>query len=184
MKNHTLPFVIHTVHTHIHTHTHTRTHTHHSTLCLCSRVDFYAVHIESRQLCGFNSGHMCATTIGVHLTAFCLHSLHFVYISAGYFLCTPPTRGASVLTPANYIPCYFRLSTIHRVFSLHPIEGYEPPVLSGHKDAIVAVFFMGAATRHAALVGFCGRSRHIFGRGCGCGCECGSEMLWCRLTKL
>jgi hypothetical protein len=26
--------------------------------------------------------------------------------------------------------------------------------------------------------------QHLQVCGCGCGCECGSEMLWCRLTKL
>jgi hypothetical protein len=30
-----------------------------------------------------------------------------------------------------------------RVFSLHPIEGYEPPMLSGHKDSLVSIFFTG-----------------------------------------
>ncbi|MEW5311682.1 MAG: hypothetical protein WDW38_003377 [Sanguina aurantia] len=39
-----------------------------------------------------------------------------------------------------------------RVFSLDPIEGYEPPTLSGHKDGIVGVFFSGPATRRAAVV--------------------------------
>jgi periodic tryptophan protein 2 len=38
------------------------------------------------------------------------------------------------------------------VFSLDPIPGYEPPLLAGHKDAIVAVFFTGPLTRRAALV--------------------------------
>ncbi len=46
-----------------------------------------------------------------------------------------------------------RRAALHRrVFSLDPIEGYEPPLLAGHKDAIVSVFFTGPATRRAALV--------------------------------
>eukprot|EP00798_Chlamydomonas_sp_ICE-L_P014256 gene14256-20229_t len=38
------------------------------------------------------------------------------------------------------------------VFSLNPIEGYEPPVLSGHRDGIVGIFFTGVATQKAAIV--------------------------------
>ncbi|KAK9915110.1 hypothetical protein WJX75_004822 [Coccomyxa subellipsoidea] len=37
-----------------------------------------------------------------------------------------------------------------RVFSLHQIEGYRPPMLSGHKDMLVGVFFVGAAAASAA----------------------------------
>jgi hypothetical protein len=36
------------------------------------------------------------------------------------------------------------------VFSLDPIPGYDPPLLAGHKDAIVSVFFTGPGTRRAA----------------------------------
>ena len=39
-----------------------------------------------------------------------------------------------------------------RVFSLDPIEGYEPPVLSGHRDGIIGIFFTGPATQKAAIV--------------------------------
>ncbi len=39
---------------------------------------------------------------------------------------------------------------MYRVFSLHPIEGYRPPMLSGHKDMLVGVFFVGAAAASAA----------------------------------
>ena len=31
-----------------------------------------------------------------------------------------------------------------RVFSLDPVEGFRPPVLTGHKDTPLAVFWAGA----------------------------------------
>lgn len=37
-----------------------------------------------------------------------------------------------------------------RVFSMHPIEGYRPPTLTGHKDVTVAVHFTSAAVQEAA----------------------------------
>ena len=40
----------------------------------------------------------------------------------------------------------------YRVFSLNPFKGYEPPVLAGHRDGIVSVFFSGEAMRKAAQV--------------------------------
>lgn len=41
-----------------------------------------------------------------------------------------------------------------RVYSLNPIPGWTPPTLSGHKAALVGVFFTAAATQDAAaLVG-------------------------------
>lgn len=41
-----------------------------------------------------------------------------------------------------------------RVYSLHPIPGWTPPTLAGHKAALVGVFFTAAATQDAAaLVG-------------------------------
>ncbi|KAL6751014.1 WD40 repeat-like protein [Haematococcus lacustris] len=52
---------------------------------------------------------------------------------------------------SQFIACASK-DIVARVFSLHPIEGYEPPALSGHKDGLVAVFFTGPATRQAALV--------------------------------
>ena len=43
-----------------------------------------------------------------------------------------------------------------RVFSLDPIEGYRPPTLAGHRDALVGVFFASpnpaAAAPHADLL--------------------------------
>ena len=39
---------------------------------------------------------------------------------------------------------------MRRVFSLHHIEGYRPLMLSGHKDMLVGVFFVGAAAASAA----------------------------------
>ena len=38
------------------------------------------------------------------------------------------------------------------MFSLNPFKGYEPPVLAGHRDGIVSVFFSGEAMRKAAQV--------------------------------
>ena len=38
---------------------------------------------------------------------------------------------------------------LHRVFSMEPIEGYRPPLLSGHRDTPVAVFFAGAFSHPA-----------------------------------
>lgn len=37
-----------------------------------------------------------------------------------------------------------------RVFSLHPLEGYRPATLTGHKDTVVAVFWAGARAAAAA----------------------------------
>ena len=37
-----------------------------------------------------------------------------------------------------------------RVYSLQPIEGYRPPILSGHKDALVGVFFAGSRAASSA----------------------------------
>lgn len=37
-----------------------------------------------------------------------------------------------------------------RVYSLQQIEGYRPPILSGHKDALVGVFFAGSRAAAAA----------------------------------
>lgn len=45
---------------------------------------------------------------------------------------------------------WLRQHLCHRVFSLHPIENYRPPMLSGHKDTLVGVFFTGAAADSAA----------------------------------
>lgn len=39
-----------------------------------------------------------------------------------------------------------------RVYSLNPIPGWTPPTLSGHKAALVGVFFTAAATQDAAAV--------------------------------
>ncbi|PNH05571.1 Periodic tryptophan protein 2 [Tetrabaena socialis] len=39
-----------------------------------------------------------------------------------------------------------------RVFSLHPLPGYEPPALTGHKEAIVGVFFPDAAQHAKGMV--------------------------------
>lgn len=39
-----------------------------------------------------------------------------------------------------------------RVFSASPIPGFKPPVLAGHRDAVVASFFASAQTRRAALL--------------------------------
>lgn len=35
------------------------------------------------------------------------------------------------------------------VFSLHPIEGYSPPTLTGHKDGLIGVYFTHEATQTA-----------------------------------
>jgi periodic tryptophan protein 2 len=41
-----------------------------------------------------------------------------------------------------------------RVYSLNPIPGWTPPTLSGHKSALIGVYFTTAATQDAAeLVG-------------------------------
>jgi periodic tryptophan protein 2 len=37
-----------------------------------------------------------------------------------------------------------------RVYSLNPIPGFKPPTLSGHKDALVGVFFTAKATHEAS----------------------------------
>lgn len=39
-----------------------------------------------------------------------------------------------------------------RVFSLDPIEGYEPPTLSGHRDRVVAAFWADAEATTAFTV--------------------------------
>ncbi|GAX86630.1 hypothetical protein CEUSTIGMA_g14038.t1, partial [Chlamydomonas eustigma] len=41
---------------------------------------------------------------------------------------------------------------VARVFSLSPYKGYEAPVLAGHRDGIVAVFFSSEAMRKVAQV--------------------------------
>lgn len=41
----------------------------------------------------------------------------------------------------------------NRVFSLNPVEGFRPPVLTGHKDMPLAVFFAGSQTANAARIG-------------------------------
>ena len=38
-----------------------------------------------------------------------------------------------------------------RVFSIDPVEGFRPPVLTGHKDTPLAVFWAGAAAPLPAL---------------------------------
>eukprot|EP00892_Ulva_mutabilis_P004509 jgi/Ulvmu1/242/UM001_0246.1 len=39
-----------------------------------------------------------------------------------------------------------------RVFSASPIPGFKPPVLAGHREAVVAAFFASAQTQRAALL--------------------------------
>ena len=38
-----------------------------------------------------------------------------------------------------------------RIFSLNPVEGYKPPTLAGHKDALAGVFFGGKRASQTAL---------------------------------
>lgn len=39
-----------------------------------------------------------------------------------------------------------------RIFSLHPIEGYQPALLTGHKDSLVGVFFTSQSTSEASAL--------------------------------
>ena len=41
---------------------------------------------------------------------------------------------------------------ITRVFSLHPIEGYRPPILTGHKETPIAVHFTSKKLQEAASI--------------------------------
>ena len=66
------------------------------------------------------------------------------YFIPRVFLLNPFTP---ILPNPPPLPCF-----IPRVFSLNPFKGYEPPVLAGHRDGIVSVFFSGEAMRKAAQV--------------------------------
>lgn len=51
---------------------------------------------------------------------------------------------------------------VARVFSLDPIPGYEPPVLAGHRDGIVGIYFSGEGMVRAAEVeGLSGSSQPL-----------------------
>jgi hypothetical protein len=51
-----------------------------------------------------------------------------------------------------------------RIYSLHPIDGFRPLTLTGHRNHVVAVFF----SEDAEKVRYTGRV--------GCGCESGEAM--------
>jgi len=54
------------------------------------------------------------------------------------------------VSPSRGACAHARRAPRRRVFSLDPVEGYRPPTLAGHRDALVGVFFAHAAAAAAA----------------------------------
>jgi len=54
------------------------------------------------------------------------------------------------VSPSCAVCAHARRAPRRRVFSLNPVEGYRPPTLAGHRDALVGVFFAHAAAAAAA----------------------------------
>ena len=79
-----------------------------------------------------------AVTVALH--GMCGHLLIVLWLPKGVLMC--PHSGLPACSSASStaaVSCAAR-----RVFSLHPIEGYKPPTLAGHRDRPVAIAFTGA----------------------------------------